>query len=144
MTNYSRRGDQTSNNIFDIIKKNKARNIYATIIDYPILQQNPNLQIDKLLDYSNDRKEDMSLMKYMLYGTGDKMICCEISLSGYVVAVGFEDGLIKIFKRKIGTKSKTYGASSVISQNDSAIDGRLDMENKESIDKLIGHKGAVY
>lgn len=49
--------------IFEIIKINKARNIHATIIDFPILQQNLNLVVEKLLDYSDDRLKDMSLMK---------------------------------------------------------------------------------
>jgi len=66
--------DEIWKKIFDIIKINKARNIHATIIDFPILEQNLNLLIDKLVDYSEDRIKDMSLMKYMVTGTIDKMV----------------------------------------------------------------------
>lgn len=66
------------------------------------------------------------------------MICCEISLTGYIVAVGFEDGLIKIFKCKIG--SNRTRRKNVQSQEMS----KAESENREHVDKLFGHRGAVY
>ena len=135
--------------IFDIIKNNRARNIHATIIDFPILSQNLTLVMDKLLDYSEDRIKDMSLMKYMVSGTADKMICWEISLSGYIVAVGFEDGLIKVFKCKIGNPNKRKRHTEFEAPNsERSIDNfnyrGEPKESREHVDKLIGHQGAVY
>lgn len=128
--------------IFDIIKNNRARNIHATIIDFPILSQNLTLVMDKLLDYSDDRIMDMSLMKYMVSGTADKMICCEISLTGFIVAVGFEDGLIKVFKCKIGNPNKQKRQAEFDApSSERSVEQK---ESRENIDKLIGHQGAVY
>ena len=140
--------DEIWKKIFDIIKINKARNIHATIIDFPILEQNLNLLIDKLVDYSEDRIKDMSLMKYMVTGTIDKMVWWEISISGFIVAVGFENGLIKVFKCKIGTKhrSKPGAAQSVLSQSDKSARGYksgYDL-SRESVNKFIGHKESVF
>jgi len=142
--------DEIWKTIFDIIKNNRARNIHATIIDFPFLHQNLTLLIDKLLDYSEDRIKDMSIMKYMVSGTGDKMICCEISMSGYIVAVGFEDGLIKVFKCKIG-RSKPKARPSEFdapSNSERSIENSHakgeQPENREHVDKLIGHLGPVY
>ena len=128
--------------IFGIIRTNKARNIHATIIDFPILQQNLNLVVEKLLDYSDDRVRDMSLMKYVVSGTYNKMICCEISMSGYIVAIGFEDGLIKVFKCKIGPKLRGAPASGMMTHGDIGYSQKPEVS--ETTDKLYGHEGAVY
>jgi len=133
--------------IFEIVKDNKAKNIHATIIDFPILEQNLNLQTEKLLDYSKDRVDDMSLMKYMVHDTKDKIICSDISQTGQIVAIGFEDGLIKIFKHKISSSAsgskRTRGIVRSYSERSMGTDLK-DEDVKESTDNLIGHKGAVF
>lgn len=142
MKNKINMNDDIWKTIFDIIKNNRARNIHATIIDFPILSQNLTLVMEKLLDYSDDRIKDMSLMKYMVSGTADKMICCEISLTGFIVAVGFEDGLIKVFKCKIGNPNKQKRQPDFDAP--SSERSQEPKESRENIDKLIGHQGAVY
>jgi len=117
-------------------------------LDFPILEQNLSLQTEKLLDYSQDRVEDMSLMKYMVYGTKDKIICSDISPTGQIVAVGFEDGLIKIFKRKICSSSnvkKRKGMSMSHSQKSHSGFQRSEVEEtEERYENLVGHKGSVF
>ena len=160
--------DEGWQKIFGIIKQNKARNIHATIIDFPILKQNLNLLTDKLLDYSDDRHNDMSLMKYMVYDSHDKLNCHEISTTGNVVAVGFEDGVIKIFKRKIrstrlsrqapvayarlekqGSMGKNLDGTPASFSNTpkgtfSSMTKAQAEEHKEKSENLIGHKGPIF
>jgi WD40 repeat protein len=134
--------DETWKKIFDIIKTNKARNIHATIIDFPILEQNLNLLIDKLMDYSEDRVKDMSLMKYMISGSWDQIVTWEVSMSGYVAAVGFENGLIKVFKCKIGTKHRADD-NGEISEPNNGHKGKYEA-NREQFSIFMGHKGPVF
>lgn len=80
----------------------------------------------------------------MITDTASKMIWCEISLNGTIIAIGFEDGFIKLFKYKVGKLSPTNypGSASMLSQSEQGFDGHK--EKTEVIDKLYGHKGAVY
>jgi len=85
-------------------------------------------------------------MKYMVYDTKDKIICSDISQSGQIVAVGFEDGLIKIFKRKIiSISSHRYRSRHLKrSQSERSMPGFPGEENKEKCENLTGHKGSVF
>jgi transcription initiation factor TFIID subunit 5 len=74
------------------------------------------------------------------------MICWDISLTGNIVAVGFESGLVRIFKSKIPTKPKAKEPTNRGAFDKSSSTGKKvdDEQVKDKTESLYGHRGPVY